>query len=65
MKRDEVLENSEFGSYWLTHANADAVFEWLRKRKRWEFDRFELIEKTLVARHEPLYFTLPEVAFFE
>lgn len=54
MKKDEVLEYSEFESYWLTHANADAVFEWLKQRKRRNEDRDEMIDKTLVARHEPL-----------
>ena len=54
MNRDEVLENSEFESYWLTHANADSVFEWLKKRKRRDSDGDEIIEKTLVVRHEPL-----------
>ena len=54
MNRDEVLENSEFESYWLTHANADSVFEWLKKRERRDSDGDEIIEKTLVVRHEPL-----------
>ena len=54
MNEDDILENSEFESYWLTHANADSVFEWLKKRKRRDSDRDEIIEKTLVVRHEPL-----------
>ena len=54
MNKDELLENAVFESYWLTHANADSVFEWLKKRKRRDSDRDEIIEKTLVERHEPL-----------
>lgn len=54
MNEDDILENSEFESYWLTHANADSVFEWLKKRERRDSDIDEIIEKTLVIRHEPL-----------
>lgn len=54
VNKDEVLENSEFETYWLTHACADSVFEWLKKRKRRDSDRDEIIEKTLIVRNEPL-----------
>ena len=52
MNKDKVLENSEFESYWLTHANADSVFEWSKKRSGAYINKE--IEKTLVVRHEPL-----------
>lgn len=55
MNEKDVLENSDFESYWLTHANADLVFQWLKERKP-GFNRFAVAtnEKTLVMRREPL-----------
>ena len=62
MNEKDVLENSDFESYWLTHANADLVFQWLKERKP-SFNRFAVAtnektlvmrEKTLVMRREPL-----------
>ena len=56
MSKDQVMENGEFQKYWLTHANANAVFEWLREQKPcFRFlDKAEEIETTLIRRNEPL-----------
>ena len=57
MEKDKILENPVFESYWLSHANPDTVFEWLREQKPY-FDffggRHEEIEKVLIERQEPL-----------
>lgn len=57
MPTDQVMENEEFQKYWLTHANANAVFEWLREQKPhfgvWSGKSAE-IETVLIERHEPL-----------
>ena len=56
-EKNEILENPDFESYWLSHANADTVFEWLREQKPY-FDflggRADEIEKVLIERNEPL-----------
>ena len=56
MEKDKIIENHEFTSYWLVHASADIVFEWLRENKSLErFDASkEEIEKNLIERNEPL-----------
>ena len=57
MKKDSIIENQEFTSYWLSHASADVVFEWLRENKpleRYGASREEEIEKILIGRNEPL-----------
>ena len=57
MSTDQVMENEEFQKYWLTHANTNAVFEWLRAQKPrfgvWS-GKSEEIETVLIERHEPL-----------
>ena len=56
-EQKEILENPVFESYWLSHANPDTVFEWLREQKPY-FDflggRADEIEKVLIERNEPL-----------
>ena len=57
MSKDQVMENEEFQKYWLTHANANVVFEWLRTQKpnfKQYLDKKEKIETVLIERHEPL-----------
>ena len=52
-----MIENQEFTSYWLSHASADMVFEWLEENKpvgRFDDGREEEIEKILIERKEPL-----------
>ena len=56
MQKDKVMENHEFQLYWLSHAKADMVFEWLREQKpnfQYEAGGAE-IETTLIERCEPL-----------
>lgn len=53
MEKDKILENPVFESYRLSHANADTVFEWLRKQKP-VFRYYPEIEQVLIERHEPL-----------
>ncbi len=50
---DQVLENEEFQKYWLTHANANSVFEWLREYKPYLSYKKE-IQTVLIERDEPL-----------
>ena len=56
-EQKDILENSVFESYWLSHANPDTVFEWLREQKPY-FDflggRADEIETVLIERNEPL-----------
>ena len=60
MEKDKVRDNPDFESYWLTHANADAVFTWLKEQKPdfqeegLGFMRDQEIEKVLLERHEPI-----------
>jgi hypothetical protein len=50
-----MIENHEFTSYWLSHASADVVFEWLREYRLGKYiGETEEIEKTLIERNEPL-----------
>ena len=53
MKKDRRMENHEFKTYWLSHASADAVFEWLRNQEHHDSYQEE-IDKALIARDEPL-----------
>ena len=56
MKKDRIMENHEFQMYWISHANPEMVFEWLKEQKlifRYSSSREE-IEKVLIERHEPL-----------
>ncbi len=50
---DQVLKNEEFQKYWLTHANANSVFEWLREYKPFLHFKKE-IQTVLIERDEPL-----------
>ena len=52
MKEDEVpwQRNTDYLEYWLSHASADSVFEWLRK----EQPQPTWCEEALIARNEPL-----------
>ena len=56
MDKDNILENPVFESYWLSHANPDTVFEWLREKKPY-FNilggKSDEIEKVLIERREP------------
>ncbi len=58
MIENDALENPVFEYYWLTHANADAVFERLKKQRshcsKLVSSKGEIVEKTLVERHEAL-----------
>ena len=65
MKKDQMIENQEFTSYWLSHGSADVVFEWLRENMskyheariteiRYYLEIAEEIETVLVERNEPL-----------
>ncbi len=59
MSKDPVMENEEFLTYWLTHASANAVFEWLREQNDsfiLLYSHFEAIEieTLLIERHDPL-----------
>ena len=53
MSKDKVMENEEFQIYWLTHANANSIFEWLREYKPYLSFKEE-IQTVLIERHEPL-----------
>ena len=58
-EQKDILENPVFESYWLSHANPDRVFAWLREQKPdfqegFGFVRDQEIEKVLLERHEPL-----------
>ncbi len=56
MSKDQVMENEEFLKYWLTHADANSVFEWLREQKPWfgSLSYTKEIEKVLIKRNEPV-----------
>lgn len=55
MSKDPVMENKEFQIYWLTHANADAIFFWLKEQMpSFVYRDDEKIVKTLIDRNEPL-----------
>ena len=52
-----MIENQEFTSYWLSHASADMVFEWLEENKpvgRFSAGKETEIEKILIERNESL-----------
>ena len=53
MSKDQVMENEEFQKFWLAHANANSVFEWLRAESP-HFSQKEEIQKVLIERNEPL-----------
>ena len=53
MSKDPVMENEEFLKYWLIHADANSVFEWLREYKP-SLSFKEEIQTVLIERHEPL-----------
>ena len=56
-EKKDILEQPVFESYWLSHANPDAVFEWLREQKPY-FDfiggKGDDIETVLIERNEHL-----------
>ena len=59
MSKDPVMENEEFLTYWLTHASANSVFEWLREqnpcfRYLYLHEEAKEIETALIERYEPL-----------
>ena len=59
MSKDQVMENEEFLTYWLTHASANSVFEWLRDQNDsfvllYSHEGSEEIETLLIERNEPL-----------
>ncbi|RKU15597.1 hypothetical protein C6501_06795 [Candidatus Poribacteria bacterium] len=54
MSKDQVMENEEFLKYWLTHADANSVFEWLREEKPYFTTSEEEIATVLIERDEPL-----------
>ena len=49
-----MLGSYDFDSYWLTHASADSVFQWLRNNNPDSTVGSEAIEKALLERDEPL-----------
>ncbi len=57
-EQKDILENPEFESYWLSHANAEAVLEWLKERKpRGQLTGGQISEElqtVLIERNEPL-----------
>ena len=54
MKDITMLGSYDFDSYWLTHASADSVFQWLRNNNPDSTVGSEAIEKALLERDEPL-----------
>ena len=52
MKDNNILENPAFESYWLAHADADSVFQWLKEQQRGYLS--EEIVEILLERDEPL-----------
>lgn len=52
MKENNILENPVFESYWLSHANADSVFQWLKEQQ--PLNLSEEIVEILLERHEPV-----------
>ncbi|MDE0185222.1 MAG: hypothetical protein OXP71_07155 [Candidatus Poribacteria bacterium] len=54
MNQDKRMENHEFKMYWLSHSSPDAVFEWLSNQDHKDSYHQEEIEKSLIARNEPL-----------
>ncbi len=53
MEKDKILEYFVFQSYWLSYANPDTVFEWLRKQKP-VYEYSPKIQQVLIERREPL-----------
>ena len=45
-----ILQRTDYLEYWLSHASADTVFEWLKK----EQPRATWCEEALITRNEPL-----------
>lgn len=57
MEKDNILGNPVFESYWLSHANAEAVFEWLKEQKPYFGSiggKSDEIENVLIERREPI-----------
>ena len=52
MNENNILENPVFESYWLSHANADSVFQWLKEKQSGHLS--EEIVEILLERHELL-----------
>ena len=52
MNENNLLENPIFESYWLSHANADTIFQWLKKQQPGYIT--EEITEALLERHESL-----------